>query len=120
MKRIISFVLVGILLFALLFELNKSDPEMNFSFRQYVEYVTTNIRQFPSLEWKFSLDPQSGDSGVLQFFQFILDFLSYPFQLIGVFIYNVGVIFNGFFPISDLNFGSFGGGGHGGGGFGVR
>ena len=105
MKKIVSFILVGVLLFALLFELNGTDPNKEFSFRDYVEYVTENIDPLPEAEWEFTLnEADNADSSVVQFFKFVVRFTTYPLRLVLVVIRNGCVIFYGFLPFVGINF----------------
>lgn len=131
MKKVLIFLLTFVCLFALAFELMGSDPDKKWSFRTYCEYVTTNIRPFPTLE----LSPEFDDSGTAwekfsSFIEWLGGLIAYPFELIGCLFHNAFVLLDGFFPMSEDafvgtsggggEFGDFAGGGHGGGGGGAR
>lgn len=119
LKKVCIALLFISCLFALLFELTGSDPNNEWSLRAYFEYVTKNIKPFPTVSF-------DGD-----IFEDIKQIATYAFRLIDCVLSNIRVFLVGFFPVNWNNipvgesggggiFGDFGGGGFGGGGGGAR
>ena len=136
LKKIVSLFLVLICFFAFMLNLSGNDPDNDWNFRSYCEYVTENVEPFPTATLSFTYDEDASEWQIIvNFFSWIGDLIAYPFEFLGVVLNNIGVLFDGFFPVnwaesaggsypgqtgSSGESGSFGGGGFGGGAGGAR
>lgn len=110
MKKIGVALLFVSALFAILFAVFGVDSS-SFTISGYLRYISENIKPFP----KMTIEINNLSD--------LKDLLVYPFALLECVFHNIGVFLYGLFPIdfrSNVDFGSFGGGGFGGGLGGAR
>lgn len=133
LKKIVSLCLAFICFFAFMLNLSGNDPDNEWSFQSYCEYVKENLEPFPILTVSFSYDESASGWDIFKsFISWLGGLLAYPFELLPVLLHNINVIADGFFPLnwrgggypgqtgSSGENGSFGGGGFGGGAGGAR
>lgn len=100
MKKILGVFFLFTCIFALLLELTNADPDRNWSWRSYVEFVTENIEPFPKAELTLSFDGNtSGIDRLVAFFEYLWGLISYPVEVVICLVRNIGVILMGFFPV---------------------